>query len=345
MSGARMQCLSSFTALALALALAGCASRAESPPLPTLQLDRERVAVVGLSSGAYMATQAHLALSDRIHGAALIAGGPYGCAGGDLGQALGVCMKAEEAAPDAAALAAQVRARAADGSIAALASLEGDRVLVLHGASDLKVAPAVGQAAVELYRALQADAPGLDVAAQLDGTYGHLLPLAGEGDECTDPPAPYVGRCGFDAPGRVFTQLFGAAPRAAEAASGALLPFNQAALVGDGPDPILAEVGYLYVPPQCESESCGLLLAFHGCLQNADKVGEAFVREGGFNRWADAYGVVVLYPQTRASFAPLNPNACWDWWGYTGADYDLRSGAQIQWLARALDALGLEAAR
>ena len=177
--------------------------------------------------------------------------------------------------------------------------------------------------------------------ARLDGNFGHLLPLEGEGDECLDPPAPYLGRCGLDAPGLVFEQLFGAAPRSVQAPAGQLRSFSQSALSGDGPDPILADSGYLYVPPQCESETCGLLLAFHGCQQNADKVGEAFVREGGFNRWADAYGVVVLYPQTRASYAPLNPNACWDWWGYTGEHYDTREGAQLRWVARALDALGV----
>lgn len=321
--------------------LAACSSRAEAPPLPALRIDAARVAVAGLSSGAYMATQVHLAHSDRIHGAALIAGGPYGCAQGDLNAALGPCMQAQPAAPDGAALAARARERAAAGALAPLQGLEGDRVLVLHGREDRKVAPAVGAAAVDLYRALQQDAPGLIVEARLDGDFGHLLPLEGEGDECLDPPAPYLGRCGLDAPGLVFEQLFGAAPRPVQAPAGQLRSFSQSALSGDGPDPILADSGYLYVPPQCESETCGLLLAFHGCQQNADKVGEAFVREGGFNRWADAYGVVVLYPQTRASYAPLNPNACWDWWGYTGEHYDTREGAQLRWVARALDALGV----
>lgn len=327
--------------LASALVLAGCSSRAEAPPLPALQIDAQRVAVVGLSSGAYMATQVHVALSDRFNGAALIAGGPYGCAGGDLGQALGVCMKAEPAAPDVGELIDRARVRAAEGRIAPLSGLAGDRVQVLHGAQDLKVAPAVGAAAVNFYRGLQGDAPGVQVEAQLDGAFGHLLPLPGEGDECTDPPAPYLGRCGVDAAGLSFATLYGPAPREATSATGKVQTFSQHALIGDGPDPVLAETGYLYVPSQCESEACGLLLAFHGCLQNADKVGEAFVRDGGFNRWADAYGVVVLYPQTRASFAPLNPNACWDWWGYTGEHYDTRDGAQLRWVARVLDALGV----
>jgi hypothetical protein len=26
----------------------------------------------------------------------------------------------------------------------------------------------------------------------------------------------------------------------------------------------------------------------------------------------------------------LNPNGCWDWWGYTGPVYHTRNGAQIR---------------
>jgi poly(3-hydroxybutyrate) depolymerase len=325
----------------ISASLAACSSQAQAPALPSLSIDPDRVAVVGLSSGAYMATQAHLALSDRIQGAALIAGGPYGCAGGDLGTALGPCISAEPAAPDVPALLAEAQRRSEAGVIAPLSNLANDRVLVLHGAQDIKVAPAVGGAAVGLYRALADLAPGLEVSAELEGPYGHLLSLPGSGDECADPKSPFIGRCGFDAPGAVFKALFGEAPApAAAAAAGELRSFNQDALTGEGPATQLAETGYVYVPPQCAGDRCGLLVAFHGCEQNADKIGEALVRDGGFNTWADAYGVVVLYPQTRASFAPLNPKACWDWWGYTGADYDTRSGAQLQWLARALDALG-----
>src|SRR5690606_13017004 len=71
-----------FVVSALAVWLAGCAE--SDPPLPTLQLDVDRVSVSGISSGAYMAHQAHLAFSSTIDGAALVAGGPYGCARGDL---------------------------------------------------------------------------------------------------------------------------------------------------------------------------------------------------------------------------------------------------------------------
>lgn len=87
------------------------------------------------------------------------------------------------------------------------------------------------------------------------------------------------------------------------------------------------------------------MVALHGCKQNADLVGKAFVEDAGFNRWADVYDVAVLYPQTRAVFAPLNPQACWDWWGYSGENYDTRAGVQLRWLVDALHGLGLPAVK
>jgi hypothetical protein len=59
--------------------------------------------------------------------------------------------------------------------------------------------------------------------------------------------------------------------------------------------------------------------------------------------WADMYSVAVLYPQICASFAPLNPQICWDWWGYSGADHDSRHGMRLCRLVNAVCALGLPA--
>ena len=77
----------------------------------------------------------------------------------------------------------------------------------------------------------------------------------------------------------------------------------------------------------------GLVIVLHGCEQSLGKIGDRFARDSGFNRWADALDLVVLYPQAQSSLMPLNPKACWDWWGYTGPDYDTRNGAQIKWIA------------
>jgi hypothetical protein len=55
------------------------------------------------------------------------------------------------------------------------------------------------------------------------------------------------------------------------------------------------------------------------------------VKESGLNERADTNDTIVLYPQATAPPASLtNPEGCWDWWGYTGADYALQSGPQMQ---------------
>lgn len=314
-----------------------------APPLAAITLDPQRVAVAGLSSGAYMATQVHVALNSRLHGAALIAGGPYGCAQGALDTALGPCMTAQPAAPDVEALAEAADQKARDARIDPFTAFAGDRVWVLHGAKDATVAPALARATADLYRTLGGDA----IAVQLDDqrAFGHGLPTLDTGAPCDAPASPWLLRCGIDAAGEAMRALFAAdegdgEPQASapSTADGALSRFDQRALAPDDAAG-LAEYGYVYTPKACADGACGALVVFHGCQQNAEMVGETFVREAGFNRWADVHRVVVVYPQTQSSYMPLNPKACWDWWGYGGADYDTRQGGQVRFVAAVLDRL------
>ncbi|MCB1560816.1 MAG: hypothetical protein KDI75_06940 [Xanthomonadales bacterium] len=338
-TGGVVRILSGAVASVLLLGTVGCSEGNAALPLDRLNLDPDRVAVAGLSSGAYMATQAHVAFSDHLRGAALLAGGPYGCAGGDLGTALGPCMKAAPVAPDVQALVGRVRDRAAAGEIAPLSGLQGDHVWVWHGEKDAVVAEAVSHASVELYRELGVD----DVTWHGDLDAGHGFPVTAPAGSCETPEKPFLAGCGFDAAGAMVKALYGDQPiDDPPVSSGELRRFDQTALVDpDDASPQLASEGFLYVPKVCaDGESCGLLITFHGCEQNADNVGDAFVAGSGINHWADRYRLVVLYPQTRASLAPLNPKACWDWWGYTGANYDTRDGAQLKWLNAATSVLG-----
>ncbi len=324
----------------LALALAGgCAPSA--PPLadlPTLTIDPVRVTVSGLSSGAYMAQQLHLAYSDRIAGVALLAGGPYGCARGDLRTALAECTTPDDALlPALAPLVEQVRERANDGRLAPLSGLQGDRVWVYRGSKDDIVAEQVTAASADMYEALDA---GVALSRRLDLPYAHLLPVGSPGDDCSTSAAPYIARCGFDAAGEVFKQLYDA-DKSATDATGELRGFNQSSYAVAPDDPPGLDSGYVYLPKAClAGESCGLHIALHGCEQSSETIGDMFAARGGYNRWADAANVVVLYPQARSSLRPLNPKGCWDWWGYSGADFDTRDGAQMRWIANMAAALG-----
>jgi poly(3-hydroxybutyrate) depolymerase len=325
-------------ALAGSVSAAGCASAPTDGPLPKLRLDASRTTVSGLSSGAYMATQVHMAFSDHIAGVAILAGGPYGCAEGALETALSRCLDpAADKLPDLDALVQSAKARAESGAIAPLSGLAGDRVFIMHGTLDKTVGVAISEAGAELYRRLG----GAVVEEDVRRPMAHTFPTLTAGRGCDVSESPYLGNCGFDGAGEVLSQLYGGKPAVAAKADGELRRFDQKIYLPDGKDAMLDDSGYVYVPKACASgETCALHIALHGCQQNADAVGETFVRDAGYNRWADARHLVVLYPQTRASYAPLNPKACWDWWGYTGAGYDSRQGLQMQWLARAVAALG-----
>ena len=69
-------------------------------------------------------------------------------------------------------------------------------------------------------------------------------------------------------------------------------------------------------------------VAYHGCSQGRAAAGDAFIRQSGFANWADANALIILYPEAAAS--AVNPQGCWDWWGYTGADYLTREAPQIR---------------
>ncbi len=343
MNAQRQRTLHTSLAACLMLALTALGAHAAEAPLPKLDIDASRTTVSGLSSGAYMAHQLHIAFSDHIAGAALIAGGPYHCAEGALETALTRCMMpAAGKGPDVAALEHYASAQAKAGKIAPLSGLAGDHVLILHGEADKTVAASLSTDIATLYRALTPSAgKPLAVHEDLARAFTHTFPTLDAGAACDTATAPYVGKCGFDAAGEIFTQLYGKPTHAVAAASGELRTFDQDAYRDKGADALMSAKGYLYVPKACAAGTrCALHVAFHGCSQSADVVGEAFVRDAGYNRWADAYNVVVLYPQARASMAPLNPKGCWDWWGYSGENYDTRDGVQMRAVAGMSAALG-----
>jgi poly(3-hydroxybutyrate) depolymerase len=82
----------------------------------------------------------------------------------------------------------------------------------------------------------------------------------------------------------------------------------------------MAETGYVYVPDACARQApCRVHIALHGCKQYAGLIADHYVRHAGYNEWADANNIIVLYPQTIAGNplldpgTPFNPNGCWDW--------------------------------
>ncbi|RKN41104.1 PHB depolymerase family esterase [Micromonospora endolithica] len=324
------------TTVATALLLLFCLPSAASAATPSTNApvagslgtyDVSAVYVAGVSSGGYMATQLHVAYSSRIRGAAIFAAGPYYCAQNVIAQALYGC--GDNIYPtNLAALQTYTRTWASYGWVDPVGNLSGRPVYVFHGRGDNTVKASVNDDLVRYYQHF-----GASVQYDSGSSAGHgwVTPYGTVG--CTATASPYFNDCGTDPQGAFLRKLLGsvAAPNTGPL-GGTLIRFNQNTFAVNGWANGLSmdSNGFAYVPSSCAAgQSCRLLVALHGCLQGAGKVGTAFVDRANLNQYADTNRLIVLYPQATTS--AVNPNGCWDWWGYLGAtNYPIKGGAQLE---------------
>ncbi|MCO6418067.1 PHB depolymerase family esterase [Siccirubricoccus sp. KC 17139] len=328
-------------------------------PLPRLGADAAQVTVSGLSSGAFMAAQLHIAHAQGIAGAAIIAGGLYGCAVESLDSrgvlrslaalAIGPCMSQPAGLRPAEAYADLARRLAAAGRIDPLAALAGARLYAFTGDADTVVRSETVRRAVALYQALGVKATNITLqdGALPGGHPGHGWITETAGGACPAEAPPYVNDCDFDLAGAVLQALYGPLEPKGRARDAGLIRFDQAEFGPGGKlrRHGLGEVGAIYLPEGCGAAApgCRLHVALHGCRQSLEAVGEAFLRQNGLNDWAESNRIIVLYPQAAASstrdFQPprltdafnANPRGCWNWWGYGyDADYPTKEGVQVR---------------
>ncbi len=307
--------------------------------LPRLNVLPGSLTVSGVSSGGYMATQYQVAYAKDVAGAGIIAAGPWLCAQGSLMRALDECMKGGPIGPDIAPLVAAARESAKAGGIDDPSWLVPDRVFVFHGSRDATVGAAVVDSLLRFYRAF---VPPERIRYETSVAAAHGFPTRDEGAACGTAASPWINDCDYDGAGELLRQLYGELHEPVDSLSGKLQGFDQSRHVSGGALASLEDSGWVYVPKDCAAgKPCRIHVAFHGCRQGSGFVGAAFARDAGYNRWADANRIVVLYPQAAKSwFWPFNPQGCWDWWGYSGANYATRDGAQLASVHRMLQALG-----
>jgi poly(3-hydroxybutyrate) depolymerase len=304
------------------------ATHAAAPlPLPALAADSENLTVSGLSSGGFMAVQFHVAHSSLVRGAGVLAGGPYYCAKGSAVRALSSCMSPNFLFPTPSPENAreEMEKQAAAGHIDPPVNLRESRVWLLSGGKDQIVSDTV----VDMTHAFYLQwLPETAIVRERLPEAGHAMiaPQAEGAGACATNAPPYINRCGdFDAPGRLLTHLLGTLLPKAQTADGELLIFRQDEFAA--PETGMAGAAYLYIPSGCRAGGCRIHVAFHGCRQSAATIGETYARKSGYNQWAESNRLIMLYPQTSNS---KDANGCWDWWGYTGPGYHLRSAPQIK---------------
>ncbi len=332
-------------ATAAAVAFAGLGVAHAAVPLPQLVIDRTKTSVSGLSSGGFMANQLGYAYAATFRGVGVFAGGPYMCAGHSSYTA---CMY------NATISAAMLNTMQAD--IDNWSGVQNDsksnvatqRIYLFVGNSDFTVGPNPMNAVQSQYTTNGVGAADLDYVRR-DNT-AHVFPtdFAGAGNNaCNSSASPYIANCGYDGAKAVLTKFYGTlAARNDAPAAGNYIEFDQAAFTTN---PGMAATGWVYVPATCAAgATCKVHVALHGCQQNYATIGDKFVKNTGYTRWADTNDIVVLFPQTRvdstsrstsASGQLGNPNGCWDWIGWYGSNFAQKGGSQQSAIKAMVDRL------
>jgi len=343
--------LGAIAALAALLLAVGC--KAEGTRLPALGVRIEATSVSGFSSGAYMAGQFQVAHSSVVIGAGIVAGGPYGCAESvfadampgpgtaflNLSKAINGCMldaMSKWGIPNVKLLAERTRKLAEAGRIDAVEGLAKDRIYLFTGTKDRTVLPPIVTAAADLYLGLGVPADQVKLVSDVGA--GHAFVTLDSGIACGTTAGPYITDCDYDQAGALLAHIYGPLQPRASHPAGEFIVFDQREFVRDLAGHGLGTAGLLYVPRACRpGAGCRVHIVFHGCNQQRDKAGDAFARDTGYANWADANHLILLFPQVSAG--AVNPQGCWDWWGYTGRDYLTRRGPQIAAVRRMLDRL------
>ncbi|EXA28966.1 hypothetical protein FOVG_19466 [Fusarium oxysporum f. sp. pisi HDV247] len=301
--------------------------------LSAYNVDPNSVSVSGFSAGGFMAAQLGVAYSDTFKiGFGVLAGGPYDCA---RNQHYTNCMY--NLTPSITQPVANMKSWSGN-QIDPIANLPNRKIYMQVGSADTTVGPKP----LNQLKAQLANFVGQSkVSFVTTNGAAHVFPTdfsATGNNNCGRAASPYISNCGYDGAGDVLKWMYGALnPRTNRALSGTLVSFAQTGTKGaSGMD----TTGYLYVPQVCQDGStvCKLHVALHGCQQSYGHIGSKFIDNTGYNKWADANKIIILYPQAKVDHTVhsiwggtmlSNSNACFDWMGWYGSNADQRGGAQV----------------
>lgn len=307
-------------------------SQTTTNKLPKLNIDLTNITVSGVSSGGYMAVQLHVALSTVFKGAASVAGGPYWCSEGSDRIAQDKCMKHADQIKTETSINKAV-SEAKTGKIENLDNLKNSKVYIFASPKDTVVPKPNGDRLYEFYSKF---IPKNQIVYQNQVPSGHSWVTNSFGNSCATESIPYINNCNYDMAGEMLKLFYGnlKVSRASRAVvNSQLYQFDQSEFQTQ--DSALYNFGYVYVPKTCvdnrngtRATACKLHVALHGCLMNPGIIQDKFAVNSGLNTWAEANGIVILYPQ--ANVVTGNPFGCWDWFGYTDKqNFANRNGPQI----------------
>lgn len=345
--------------LIVGLQFAGCAD-AQIEALPALNIDITQTSVSGISSGGFMAGQFQVAHSSIIKGAGIVAAGPYNCSQDDVMKATTLCSctleptsvtcKVTPTSADVPTLVSKTQAAANAGLIDPVAGLIKQKVFTFAGGQDHTVPKDVVAQTNAYYQAM--GIPVANIQPMVLDNAGHTMPTPAYGNDCPITGSPYIGKCKESGAGDILKWIYGALA-GPTTPKGKFIQFDQRPFIQGVTfywDSSMDASGWLYVPAACQAgQPCKLHIALHGCKQGQSYLpltpppggglyyGTTFVKNAGYNEWADANNLVILYPQATTRYN--NPNGCWDWWGYTNEHYADKLGVQIKAVRAMVDRL------
>ncbi|ABM40181.1 extracellular catalytic domain type 2 short-chain-length polyhydroxyalkanoate depolymerase [Polaromonas naphthalenivorans] len=332
--------------------------------------------ISGLSSGAFMTVQLHLAYSSSFSGVGVIAGGPFRCVesfspaatlpeDAYVQNALYICMNplVPQTGPSAHKLAQLARETATAGEIDAIDHLADDRVYIFTGSEDKVVFSDVVSRTRNFYELLGVKPANLVYHDDVPAGHSIITDNPEDSPLATNQP-PYINQGGFMQSHDILRHIYGQLNPPVEQLTGRLVRFDQTEFFGGEPRASMSKFGYAYIPKAVEegTAEARVHIALHGCKQgynytdyvygradiaNQPPYGNRYITTTGYNHIADSNDIIMLYPQAEGADgnAAQNPEGCWDWWGYTSPtpkrpDYYSREAIQIKAIHDMLARLG-----
>lgn len=331
--------------------------------------------VSGLSSGAFMTVQLHLAHSSSFAGAGIIAGGPYRGAesyrnASPLNEdaceltAIQLCMNPliPQNAPNGEHLAELARRTAAAGKIDDVKNIADHRLYIFTGSQDKVVNSMVVAQTRRFYECLGVPEANIEYIDTVPA--GHSIITSNPEDSPLDAnQPPYINNGGFIQSHDVLNHIYPGLKPPSKRLTGRMVRFDQTEFFGNEARASMSAYGYAYIPREVEEGAPARVhIALHGCKQgyrfvdyvygradvtNRAPYGNRYFMTTGYSEIADSNNIIVLYPQAQGADGgdTQNPDGCWDWWGYTCADpeeldYYSREAIQIKAIHGMLARLG-----
>ena len=280
-------------------------------------MDNKNITVSGLSAGAFMAVQYHVAHSSSVSGAGVIAGGVYHCANGKLETALTDCM-ADPLLISLTRAYLYTSDMESSSLIDASSNLGHSKVWLYSGTADTVVKQG-GMKKLASYYGHYMESSRIQSVFNISSE--HCWPTVDYGNACSKLGSPFISRCDYDASSHMMEWIMDgglAPPKQHNPAS--LVSFDISAFLPSGVSAAQAELmseAYAYVPSACKSGSssspCHLHINFHGCEQSAKTLGTQYMDNIGLLDVAEANNIVVIFPQVSGSVSSGNPDDCFNW--------------------------------